>query len=69
MNTFGMVMLVVTIITGEDKPNVMHKEPMPDMATCETELHEFLNHKIPDSVDAKGLAASCQGKLVEEHPS
>jgi hypothetical protein len=69
MNSFTAVMLVVTIITGEGKPDVRHQERMPDMETCLHELGEFLNHKFPDTVDAKGLSAGCSGKLAEENPS
>jgi hypothetical protein len=69
MQAFTMVMLVVTIITGEGKQNIQHREPMPDMQTCFQEAAEFMQHRFPDEVDAKGLAASCQGKLAEEKPS
>ncbi len=69
MNTFTAVMLVVTIFTGEGKQNVQHREPMPDMKVCLQEAEAFLNHQFPEAVDAKGVAASCQGKLTEEHPS
>jgi hypothetical protein len=68
VNSFTAVMLVVLIITGEDKPNIQHRILMPDMASCEAELHDFLQHKFPDTVDARGLVASCQGKLAEENP-
>jgi hypothetical protein len=67
MNTFSTVMLVVTIITGQG--NAQHREPMPDMRTCLQEAEEFMNHQLPDTVDAKGLVASCQGKLAEKEPS
>lgn len=69
MNSFSTVMLVVMIITGQGKHNIQDKRPMPDMETCEAALHEFLNHKFPEMVDAKGLVASCQGKLTESDPS
>lgn len=69
MNTFSVVMLVVTIITGEGKQNIQHHEPMPDMKTCWEEAEAFMNHQFPDTVGAKGLVASCQGKLVEDEPS
>jgi hypothetical protein len=69
MNTFSTVMLVVTIITGSDKPNIQHKEPMPDMKTCLEEAESFLDHKFPDTVEAKGLVAACNGKLTTEEPS
>jgi hypothetical protein len=69
MNTFTVVMLVVTIITGTDKKNIQYQEPMPDMKTCLAEADEFLNHQFPDTVGAKGLVASCQGKLAENDPS
>jgi hypothetical protein len=69
MNSFSAVILIVTIVTGEGKPNVTHREPMPDMETCSAEAREFLQHKFPDTVDAKSLTATCAGKLAEEGPS
>ena len=69
MNTFTAVMLVVTIITGANKQNIQHREPMPDMKTCLEEADKFLDHKFPDAVDARGLVASCQGKLADSDPS
>ncbi len=69
MNTFTAVMLVVTIITGDGKQNFQYREPMPDMVTCLKEAEEFLDHQFPDTADAKGLVASCQGKLADEKPS
>jgi hypothetical protein len=69
MNTFSTIMLVVMIVTGSGKPNIESRRSMPDMATCEEAMHEFLHHKFPEMVDAKGLVASCQGKLAEDDPS
>jgi hypothetical protein len=70
MNSFTAVFLIATIITGEGKPNIQYRVPMPDMETCELEAKEFRRlYKPPDSVDAKGLAATCSGKLAEENPS
>ena len=69
MNTFTAIMLFVTIVTGDGKQDIKHREPMPDMATCLEELGRFLSHKFPDAVEAKGLNAGCAGKLAEENPS
>ncbi len=69
MNAFTAVMLVVTVITGDGKQNFQHREPMPDMKVCLEEADKFLDHQFPDMVDAKGLVASCQGKLADEKPS
>lgn len=69
MNTFTAVMLVVTIITSDGKQNLQHKVPMPDMATCLREAEQFLDHQFPDTVEAKGLIASCRGSLADEKPS
>lgn len=69
MNTFIEVMLTVVIITGGDKPDIKHREPMPDMATCLTEAAAFVAHHFPDEVEAKGLAIGCSGKMVEDKPS
>jgi hypothetical protein len=64
MNTFTAVFLIVTIITAEDRHDIMDRRAMPDMDTCEVALHEFLQHKFPDNIGAIALDARCQGKLV-----
>jgi hypothetical protein len=69
MNTFSAVLLIVTVITAPDRHDVIDRQPMPDMATCEAALHEFLNHKFPYEMGAIGLDATCRGKLAEENPS
>lgn len=56
------VMLIVTIITSKDKPNVQHKEPMPSVEVCLQEAERFLNHEFPEIVDAQGVSAQCVGK-------
>jgi hypothetical protein len=69
MNTFSAVLLIVTIITTADRRDVVYRLPMPDMATCEAALHEFITHKFPSEIGAVGLDATCRGKLTEDSPS
>lgn len=69
MNSFVAVVLYVTIVTGEGKPDIRHQEPMPDMATCIQELTNFLHHEFPNTVDAHELKAGCAGALAERKPS
>ena len=62
------VMLIVTIVTGPDKPDVTHRVPMPDLQVCLKEAEEFLDQmKIPDG--AQGLAAACFVPKKYEIPS
>jgi hypothetical protein len=68
MNTFTSVLLIVTIITAEDKQNIVDQRSMPDMDTCEAAAHEFLQHRFPDYIGAIGLDVHCRGKLVPENP-
>lgn len=69
MNTFTAVMLFVTIVTGDGKPDIKHRQAMPDMETCVMELGKFLRHQFPDAIGAQSLNGGCSGKLVEENPS
>jgi hypothetical protein len=63
------VMLIVTIITGRDKPNVVHKEPMPSIEVCLQEAGRFMTHDFPEFVDAQAVSAQCIGKRVKDDPS
>jgi hypothetical protein len=59
METLTSVVLILTIVTGAGRPNITHREPMPDLESCLEEAGSFLSHNVPDFVDAKGLGAGC----------
>ena len=59
------VMLVLTIVTGAGKQDIVHRTEMPDLQTCLDDAKEFLQSKIPDSVDAKKLGAGCLVQVPE----
>ncbi len=63
------VMLIVTIVTGADKPNARHEEPMPDIKTCLAEADRFLDHQFPEFVGAVAVTATCAGKVVKGQDS
>ena len=64
-----IILLIVTIITGADKPNIQHKEPMADVDSCIAEVSRILHHRFADSVGAKGVSANCVVPQPEESPS
>ncbi len=62
MENMPAILLIVTIITGADKPNIQHKEPMPSVAICLEEAERFLNHDFPEFIGARGVSAQCIAK-------
>jgi hypothetical protein len=69
MDAATAVILTVVIVTGGDKPNIKHDEPMPDKQTCMAEAEKLLNHEFPEFMDAKGVFVGCRAPAVKNTPS
>lgn len=60
MDAATAIMLTVMIITPAGKQNIIHREEMPDLKTCWSEAQRFVDHDIPEGVEAEGLFAGCR---------
>lgn len=60
------IMLVVTIITGEGKQDITHRQAEDSVEECITDLRAFLKSHPPRSVEAKKLGAGCIVALSDE---
>jgi hypothetical protein len=62
MENLPAVLLIITIITADDKPDVTYKEPMPSVKVCLEEAERFLNIEFPEFIVAQGVSAQCIAK-------
>jgi len=62
------VMLVITLLTGGDAPDIRQQIKEPSLEQCWIDAKEFVDHGVPDSVEnAVGVMAACA--VPKTHPT
>ncbi len=62
-----VIMLILTIVTDGNKPDITRRLTMPDLQTCVEQAADYLKSKPP--AGAQGLGAACFVPKEVELPS
>ncbi len=64
-----LILLVVTIVTANGKPNIEHQVAMPSVEICLQEAERFLNSELPEFIEYQGISARCVKRHIKEDHS
>lgn len=64
----ALVVLVLTIVTPREKPDIRHVQSEPSIEQCWKDAADFVAHGIPEAVpNALGVMAACMEQRGAEH--